>query len=87
MTAKDLNELLDNKITVDDFMSSIGGEVENYRTLMNKKSSTIDLRFQEDENIHLDILKFKKLLDFAIDGRLSSIALAYICDCLTWRTN
>ncbi len=83
MTAKDLNELLDNKITVDDFTLSIADEVENYRTLMNKKGSTIDLRFQEDENILLDKLKFKKLLDLAIDGRLSSIALAYICDCLT----
>jgi len=50
---------------------------------MNKKGSTIDLRFSEDEEITLDKLRFKKLLDFVIAGRLSNIHLAYICDCLT----
>jgi hypothetical protein len=83
MTSGQLNRLLDDKFTVDDFKASIADEVENYGQLMNKKGSTIDLRFNEDEEITLDKLKFKKLIDFVIAGRLSNIHLAYICDCLT----
>ena len=83
MTARDINRLLDNKITVDHFKSSIAEEVENYGRLMNKKGSTIDLKLQEDERIHLDKSRFRKLLDLVIDDRLSNVHLAYICDCLT----
>ncbi len=83
MTSRELNRLLDDKFTVDDFKVSIADEVENYGRLMNKKGSTIDLRFNEGEEITLDKLKFKKLLDFVIAGQLSNIHLAYICDCLT----
>ena len=83
MTSRDLNKLLDDKFTVDDFKATIADEVENYGRLMNKKGSTIDLRLYEDEEITLDKPKFKKLLDFVIAGRLSNIHLAYICDCLT----
>jgi hypothetical protein len=83
MTSGQLNRLLDGKVTVDDFKASIAGEVENYGRLMNKKGSTIDLRLNEDEEIALDKLKFIKLLDFVMSGRLSNIHLTYICDCLT----
>jgi hypothetical protein len=83
MTSRDLNRLLDDKFTVDDFKATIADEVENYGQMMNKKSSTIDLRLHEDEEITLDKFRFKKLLDFVITGRLSNIHLAYICDCLT----
>jgi hypothetical protein len=82
MTSRDLNRLLDDKITVDDFKATIADEVENYGRLMNKKGSTIELRLYEDEEIMLDNLRFKKLLDFVIVGRLTSIHLAYICDSL-----
>lgn len=83
MKSGELNRLLDDKCMVGDFKASIADEVENYRRLMNKKGSTIDLRLCEDEQITLDKIKFKKLLDFVIAGRLSNIHLAYICDCLT----
>ena len=83
MTARDINQLLDDKITVDNFKLSIGDEFENYARLMKTNGSIIDLQFEEDEIIHLDKFKFKKLLDLVIDGRLSNIHLAYICDCLT----
>lgn len=83
MTSRELNKLLDDKFTVDNFKATIADEVENYGRLMNKKGSTIDLCLYEDEEITLDKLKFKKLLDLVIAGRLSSIHLAYICDCLT----
>ena len=83
MKSRDLNRLLDDKFTVDDFKATIADEVENYGQMMNKKSSTIDLRLHEDEEITLDKFRFKKLLDFIIAGRLSNIHLAYICDCLT----
>jgi hypothetical protein len=83
MTSRDLNRLLDDKFTVDDFKATIADEVENYGQMMNKKSSTIDLRLHEDEEITLDKFRFEKLLDFVIAGRLSNIHLAYICECLT----
>lgn len=83
MTSRELNKLLDDKFTVDNFKATIADEVENYGRLMNKKGSTIDLRLYEDEEITLDKPKFKKLLDFVIAGRLPNIYLAYICDCLT----
>jgi len=83
MTSKQLNKLLDDISTVNDFKASIADEVENYGRLMNKKGSTIDLRLLEDEEITLDKLRFKKLLDFVIAGQLSNIHLAYICDCLS----
>jgi hypothetical protein len=83
MTSGQLNRLLDDNFPVDDFKASIADEVENYGRLMNKKGSTIDLRLYEDEEITLDKLRFKKLLDFVIAGRLSNIHLAYICDCLS----
>jgi hypothetical protein len=83
MTSKQLNRLLDDNFALDDFKASIADEVENYGRLMNKKGSSIDLRLFEDEEITLDRLRFKKLLDFVIAGRLSNIHLAYICDCLS----
>jgi hypothetical protein len=83
MTSRDLNKLLDDKFTVENFKATIADEVENYGRLMNKKGSTIDLRLYEDEEITLDKPKFKKLLDFVIAGRLSNNHLSYICDCLT----
>jgi hypothetical protein len=83
MKSRELNRLLDDQLTVDDFKASIADEVENYGNLVNKKGSTIDLRLNEDEEITLDILKFRKLLNIVIAGRLSNIHLAYICDCLT----
>jgi hypothetical protein len=83
MRSRELNKFLDDKFTADEFKASIADEVENYGRLMNKKGSTVDLRLNEDEEITLDKLRFKKLLDFVIAGRLSNIHLAYICDCLT----
>jgi hypothetical protein len=83
MTSRELNRLLDDNFTVDDFKASIANEVENYGRLMNKKGSTIDLRLIEDEEMTLDKLRFKKLLNFVIAGQLSNIHLAYICDCLS----
>lgn len=83
MTSRELNKFLDDKLTVDEFKASIADEVENYGRLMNKKGSTIHLRLYENEEITLDKLRFKKLLDIVIAGRLSNIHLAYICDCLT----
>ncbi len=87
MTAKDLNGLLDNHIMVEDFKSSIADEIDNYERLMKIKGSTIDLRFTENEDVHLDKLRFGKLLDLVITDRLSNVHLAYICDCLTLTEN
>jgi hypothetical protein len=39
--------------------------------------------FEEDEEVIIDNSAIRKLLQETIDGSLSSIALAYICDCLT----
>ena len=58
MTSRELNKLLDDKFTVDNFKATIADEVENYGRLMNKKGSTIDLRLYEDEEITLGGLKF-----------------------------
>ena len=87
MKSGELNRLLDDSLTVDDFKAIIAGEVEDYRRLMDKRGSTINLRLYEDEVVPLDKFKFRKLLDFVIDGRLSNIHLAYICDCLTMADN
>ncbi len=83
MKTGELNRLLNDKLTVEDFKASVTDDVENYRKMMTKTGSTIELRLDEDEEVVLDILKFRKLLDFVIEKRLSNIHLAYICDCLT----
>jgi hypothetical protein len=83
MTTRDLNRLLHDKLTVEEFKTLLADEVDNYGRLMNQKGSTIDLRLYENEEITFDKLKFTKLLDLVITGQLSNIHLAYICDCLT----
>jgi hypothetical protein len=83
MTARNLNRLLEDKITVDAFKASIEGEFQNYQRLMEKRGSTIDLRFLEDEEVQLDKLRLKKLINLVVADRLTNIHLAYICDCLT----
>lgn len=83
MTSSELNKFLDGNLTVDEFNASIADEAENYRRLMTKKGSTVQLQLIEDEEITLDKLKLKKMFDFVIAGQLSNIQLAYICDCLT----
>lgn len=58
-------------------------EVESYSELLIKKGSSISMIFDEDEEVIIDNPAIQKLLKETIDGRLSNVALAYICDCLT----
>jgi hypothetical protein len=83
MKASDLNKLLNDLSTGDDLKQAIQGEVTSYRELMKKRGASIPLIFNEDEEITLGVSEIKKLVLETLSGRLSSIDLAYICDCLT----
>jgi len=54
-----------------------------YQLLMEKKGSSILLKSNEDEEINLDGSAIKILLHETLSGRLSSVKLACICDCLS----
>jgi hypothetical protein len=83
MKSSDLNSFLSGNINAIDIKNSIQQDVENYSRLMKREGLTIPLNFSDNETIYIDQVKLKKLLLETIDGNLSNIHLAYICDCLT----
>ena len=87
MISKELNDYLNEAITVDVFKNGIRGEVANYESLLKKVGSTINLYYDDVENIYLKNHNVVKLLEETIGGKLTNIELAYICDCLTLAEN
>jgi hypothetical protein len=83
VTAKDLNRFLEEKLDVDEFKSLIESQVEIYSEKMEKRGSCIELHLIENEAIVIDNTKMKRLIGLVINGHLSNIHLAYICDCLS----
>ena len=83
MKASDLNRLLNGLSTGVYLKQSIHREVSTYSELMKKQGSSNPVIFDEDEDIILDSAGIKNLLQETLSGRLSSVDLAYICDCLT----
>jgi hypothetical protein len=84
MNSSDLNKLLFGISSGEDLQRIIQKETSfYYQLLMEKKGSSFSLKFNEDEEINLDGSAIKILLHEALSGRLSSVQLAYICDCLT----
>jgi hypothetical protein len=87
MKSSDINALLAEEIPSTTFKNLISEDVKTYSLLMNKKGTTIQLNFADDESIYLDKIKFVKLLQLVINNKISKIDLAYICDCLTLADN
>jgi hypothetical protein len=84
MNSSDLNKLLVGISTGEDLQIIIQKEASfYYQLMMEKKGSSIPLKFNEDEEINLDGLAINTLLHETLSGRLSNVQLAYICDCLT----
>lgn len=83
MISKELNHYLNETLTIDVFKDGIRGEVADYESLMKKKGSTINLYYDDVENVYLNKVGVTKLLEETISGKLTNIELAYICDCLT----
>lgn len=83
MKSSEINSLLSTDISTLAFKDIIAADVKVYSKLLTKKGSTIPLNFTDDQNVALDRSKFLNLLKYTIDGQLSNIELAYICDCLT----
>lgn len=87
MISKELNDYLNEAITVDLFKNGIREEVANYESLLKKKGSTINLYYDDVENVYLKNHNVIKLLEETISGKLTNVELAYICDCLTLAEN
>jgi uncharacterized protein YqfA (UPF0365 family) len=87
MISKDLNNYPHEFITVDLFKNGISSEVVNYKNLLEKKGSTINLYYDDVENVYLKNNNVVKLLEETVGGKLTNIELAYICDCLTLAEN
>ena len=87
MISKELNNYLNETITVDLFKNGIRGEVANYESLLKKIGSTINLYYDDVENVYLNNRNVSKLLEETISGKLTNIELAYIFDCLTLAEN
>jgi hypothetical protein len=83
MISRELNHYLNETLTIDVFKDGIRGEVADYESLMKKKGSTINLYYDDVENVYLNKVGVTKLLEVTISGNLTNIELAYICDCLT----
>jgi hypothetical protein len=83
MKSSDLNSFFLGNIDVMDIKNSIQQDVENYSRLMKREGSTIPLNFIDNESVHMNQANLKKLLQETINGKLSNIHLAYICDCLS----
>ncbi len=87
MKLSDLNRLIENLLTGDQFKQLIKKEVSTYCELMPMRGSTIPLIVDEDQEIILDDKAIKKLLEDVIKGKLSNVDLAYICDCISVSEN
>ena len=87
MISKELNDYLNERITIDVFKNGIRGEVADYESLLNKKGATINLYYDDLENVYLENCSVKKLVEETISGKLTNIELTYICECLTLAEN
>ncbi|WP_396188168.1 hypothetical protein [Flavobacterium sp.] len=87
MISKELNDYLNERTTIDVFKNGIREEVADYESLLKKKGATINLYYDNVENVYLENSSVKKLLEETISGKLTNIELAYICDCLTLAEN
>jgi stress-induced morphogen len=87
MTTLDINSFLSNKISAADLRLIIDTDVDNYATVMKTKGSSINLNILDNEVINLDLTKTRRLLNETLSGNLTSIHLAFICDCLTLLEN
>jgi len=87
MISKELNHYLNGTLTIEVFKGGIRREVADYENLMKKKGSTINLYYDDLENVYLSKVGMKKLLEETISGKITNIELAYICDCLTLAEN
>ncbi|CCG52942.1 Hypothetical protein KQS_04880 [Flavobacterium indicum GPTSA100-9 = DSM 17447] len=87
MISKELNDYLNERITIDIFKNGIRGEVSDYESLLKKKGATINLYYDDLEKVYLENSTVVKLLEETISGNLTNIELAYICDCLTLAEN
>jgi hypothetical protein len=83
MISKELNDYLNETITIDVFRNGIRGEVAVYESLLKKKGTTIKLYYDDLENVCLNNRNVEKLVKDTINGKLTNIELAYIFDCLT----
>jgi hypothetical protein len=83
MKSSDLNRLINGTLSGKDFSELINDEICTYSTLMKKRGSSIPLVFKEDDEVHINIRTLGRLLNEVLIGNISSIELAYICDCLT----
>jgi len=83
MTAKDLDYLLTQQVSPESFVESIKSEVEDYKRMMDKRGSTANLYFTENQEIKIDTPELSRLLHLVLEDQLTNIHLAYICDCLS----
>lgn len=83
MNSSDLDDFLNSDLSSKIFADKIAKEVADYTVLMTKKGATIPIHFHEDRDIVISKSTMAKLLTETLQGNISSIALAYICDCLT----
>ena len=83
MKASDLYNALNGNISAEALAKIIFQEVAGYALLMKKKGASIPLYFEEDMELILTKSSILKLLSETHLENLTSIDLAYICDCLT----
>ena len=83
MKSSQLNALIAGHLTGKSLSGLLVDEVSSYANLSEKRGATIPLRFVEDEDVVINQVGIKRLLQETLIGHLTNIDLAYICDCLT----
>ena len=83
MKSSDLYNTLTSNKTAEALAKTISQEVAGYALLMTKRGASNPLYFDEDMELILTKSSILKLLSETHLGNLTSIDLAYICDCLT----
>jgi hypothetical protein len=83
MKSSDINSFFNSVISTEVLKEILKIDVENYDTLLKKRGSSINLNLTEDEEILITENRLNFLLQKVLNGELTNIHLAYICDCLT----
>jgi hypothetical protein len=83
MKSSIINLFLQKKILLDSFKEAFNSEVKEYERLLKITGSTIPLYLEEDEELYISKIGFIHLLEQFSSENLSTIYLAYICDCLS----
>ena len=83
MNTSDLDNALNTASSTITLGKILSKEVSEYVLLSQKKGASIPIYFNEDKEITISNSSVRKLLSETINGNLSNIHLAYICDCLT----